>query len=88
MRTTITIDDDLMRKLKERAQKTGRSFKDITNSVIRKGLNSSTQTPQKGKYHCAEYSLGEPSYYDLDKALEIAEALEDEEIVRKLQLGK
>ena len=44
MRTTLTLDDDLARRLKEIARQHGRSFKEVTNEVIRRGL--SADTPQ------------------------------------------
>jgi hypothetical protein len=39
MRTTLTLDDDLARRLKELAREGGRSFKEVTNEVIRRGLS-------------------------------------------------
>lgn len=39
MRTTLTLDADLARALKERARETGQSFKEVTNSAIRLGLS-------------------------------------------------
>lgn len=38
MRTTLTLDDDLAMALHDRARATGRSFKDVVNEVVRKGL--------------------------------------------------
>jgi hypothetical protein len=39
MRTTLTLDDDLARRLKEMARQGGRSFKEVTNEAIRRGLS-------------------------------------------------
>lgn len=39
MRTTLTLDDELARQLKKLAISTGRSFKEIVNATIRKGLS-------------------------------------------------
>jgi predicted transcriptional regulator len=39
MRTTLTLDDDLARKLKELARSTDRKFKEVVNDAIRKGLS-------------------------------------------------
>ena len=39
MRTTLTLDDDLAERLKELARQGGRSFKEITNTAIRRGLS-------------------------------------------------
>jgi hypothetical protein len=40
MRTTLTLDDDLAKRLKELAGETGRSFKEVTNEAIRRGLSA------------------------------------------------
>ena len=41
MRTTLTLDEDLARRLKEIARQEGRGFKEVTNEVIRRGLTAS-----------------------------------------------
>jgi predicted transcriptional regulator len=40
MRTTLTLDDDLAQRLKELSRESGRSFKDVTNSALRRGLSA------------------------------------------------
>jgi plasmid stability protein len=40
MRTTLTLDEDLAKELKERARRRGESFKDVVNATLRKGLQS------------------------------------------------
>ena len=40
MRTTLTLEDDLAARLKERAHKTKRPFKIVVNEAIRAGLGS------------------------------------------------
>ncbi len=39
MRTTLTIDDDLARALKERARLLDRPFKQVVNEALRRGLS-------------------------------------------------
>ncbi len=86
MRTTITISDDLMTELKKRSYKTGQSLKDVVNSTLRAGLNVSGRT--KKSYTCPSFPLGASPRYNLDRSLNLAESLENEEIVRKIQLKK
>jgi uncharacterized protein len=43
MRTTLTLDDDVAAKLKAAARRSGRSFRDVVNDVLRHGL----ATPQE-----------------------------------------
>ncbi|MEA2238114.1 MAG: hypothetical protein QOC81_2838 [Thermoanaerobaculia bacterium] len=87
MRTTLTLDDQLARDLKEIAHRTGRSFKDVVNETLRGGL-------QKKQHRAKPYRLKTVSLggvlggWNLDKALSIADALEDEEIARKLEMRK
>jgi len=38
MRTTLTLQDDLARELKQRVRATGHSFKQVVNEAIRRGL--------------------------------------------------
>ncbi len=89
MRTTLTIDDDLILGLKERAYRSGKSFKDVVNEALRAGLTDQKALPKARPYRLRPSSLGGvmPGI-DLDKALKSADALEDEEIARKLELRK
>ena len=47
MRTTLTLDDDLGSRLKELARSTGRSFKEVVNEAIRRGLSLGDEPPEK-----------------------------------------
>jgi hypothetical protein len=39
MRTTLTLDDDVASRLKEIARESDRSFKEVVNDVVRRGLS-------------------------------------------------
>lgn len=41
MRTTLTLEDDVAAKLREEMGRTGRSFKETVNAVLRQGLRAS-----------------------------------------------
>jgi plasmid stability protein len=88
MRTTLTLDDQLAQELKEVAHKTGKSFKEVVNETLRNGLRPKRASVPK-PYRLATVSLGgvRPGI-NLDKALSIADAIEDEEIARKLEMRK
>jgi len=88
VRTTLTIDDDLVRELREKAHKTGSPFKEIVNRAIRVGLEQIDKPTQLKPFKCKSYSLGYPPRADLDHALDLADRLESEEIARKLSLRK
>jgi hypothetical protein len=88
MRTTLTLDDQVARELKEVAHQAGKPFKDVVNETLRKGLCAKHSRPPKA-YRLATVSLGGVrAGVNLDKALSIADAIEDEEIARKLELRK
>jgi hypothetical protein len=40
MRTTLTLDEDVAAKLKAEARRAGRSFRDVVNEALRRGLAS------------------------------------------------
>jgi len=51
VRTTIRIEDDLFRRLKERAAKTGRTIGEIVEDALRQSFQrSKQQTPRP--HHC------------------------------------
>ncbi|HSY49368.1 MAG TPA: DUF2191 domain-containing protein [Thermoanaerobaculia bacterium] len=89
MRTTLTLDDQLAQELKEVAHRAGKPFKDVVNETLRDGLRSKRARPSPKPYRLVTVSLGgvRPGL-NLDKALSIADAVEDEEIARKLELRK
>lgn len=86
MRTTVTLDPDVAAKLKETAQRRGISFKEALNTSVRRGLSSKEAAARP--YRVPTQQLGVKPNVDLDKALRLASALEDTEIVRKLSLRK
>ena len=38
MRTTLTLDDDVAAKLKAESRRAGRSFREVVNETLRRGL--------------------------------------------------
>jgi hypothetical protein len=86
MRTTITLDADVALKLKALARQRGVSFKQALNQAVRAGLRARRQpSPSFTRY---TQPMGLRPGINLDKALRLAFALEDEEIVRKLEVRK
>lgn len=88
MRTTVTIDDDLLGEVRERALNEGVPLKQMLNHVLRVGLERSREEKPKKPYRCKTFSMGYPPLHNLDKALLVADALEDEEVLRKLSVRK
>ena len=86
MRTTITLDDDVAVRLERIQREQGRSFKDVVNATLRAGLDRGNAAPQQ--YRLPTYDMRLRPGIDLTHALQLAAELEDEEIVRKLDLRK
>ncbi len=84
MRTTVTLDPDVEARLRAAMRERGVSFKVAINDAVRAGLGSPSAAPQRFKVKPAPLGLR----INIDKALTIAGEMEDEEILRKLDLGK
>ncbi|MDX1606260.1 MAG: hypothetical protein R3202_08705 [Candidatus Competibacterales bacterium] len=87
MRTTLRIDDELLRQLKEQAHRENVSLTRLVNRTLRAGMQQSRRSGRRPAYREQTYSMGEPQL-NLDRALALAADLEDEEILRKLALRK
>jgi len=89
MRTTITLDDDVFKRLKETAHHAGKPFKQVVNETLRRGIAANDAPPRARRYRLETSSLGGTSPgVDIDKALQLADALEDEAILHKLEARK
>ena len=86
MRTTLTLEDRIARDLKQLAHRSGKAFKVVVNETLRAGLAAKKGAGSQKRYRLRAASLGGvlPGI-DLDKALAIADTLEDHEIARKLE---
>ena len=84
MRTTITLDPDVEAMLKKVMQERDLSFKQAVNSLLRSALLPNEIRPD---YSWPVYQLGKP-LVPLEHALQLASELEDEEIARKMTIGR
>ena len=84
MRTTVTLDPDVEAKLRAAMRERGVPFKVALNDAVRAGLEAAA--PPAKRFRMKTAPLG--ARFNIDKALAIAGELEDEEILRKRELGK
>lgn len=84
MRTTVTLDPDVEMKLKATMRERGVSFKAALNEAVRAGF-SDRESPRT-RFRVKSAPLG--ARFNIDKALQVADEMEDEEILRKLDMGK
>ena len=88
MRTTVRVDDELLEQLKAQARKEGVSLTRLLNRALKAGLRAGgARRRAQPAYRERVHAMGVPRIA-LDKALALAAALEDEEIVRELTLRK
>jgi hypothetical protein len=86
MRTTVTLDPDVVTALRQVVRERGVSFKEALNSAARAGLSAGRQAATP--YRTPTRSFGLRPGVSLDKTLQLSADLEDAEIVRKLELRK
>lgn len=83
MRTTVTLDDDTLALVHRLMKERGVSFKKALNDAIREGAQRRAKsTPFKTR----TADLGVPTV-NLDRALQVAADLEDEELIRRQRRG-
>jgi hypothetical protein len=88
VRTTLTLDEDVAEALRKRAHRARRPFKQVVNEALRAGL-ASLRSPRPRRYRLKPVSLGGVvAGVDLDRALRLSDALEDDAFLRKLELRK
>lgn len=83
MRTTVTLDDDTLVVIRRLMQERQISFKQALNDAIRQGAQ---RRPAPAVFQTRIADLGVPSV-NLDRALQIAGELEDEELIRRQRRG-
>lgn len=80
MRTTVTLDPDTEEVVRRAMRERGLSFKDALNHAIRRGED---RAPAAG-FTTRTASLGVPTV-PLDRALQLAGDLEDDELLRRMR---
>ena len=84
MRTTVTLDSDTEQLLRQRMRREGVSFKRALNDAIRE--SAPQRRSPRVDYVTPAVSLGRPAI-DLDRALQVAGELDDEELARRMRAG-
>jgi hypothetical protein len=58
VRTTLTLDEDVAGKLKSEARRSGKSFREIVNDTLRRGLASRRETKPRPQFKVTARDLG------------------------------
>jgi len=77
VRTTLTLDEDVAAKLRAESRRSGRSFRDVVNEVLRRGLASRHAIPGRRPFKVKTRDLGQlrPGL-SLDNIAELIERVE------------
>ena len=81
MRTTLTLEPDLAKKLKDLAHRRGESFKQTLNEVVRRGLAAKPQSGAAPRYKVTPHAGGFRPGIDPNKLNQLVDQLEVEDFV-------
>jgi len=87
MRSTVRIDDDLLEALKACAENDATSLTRALNTALRQGLKVANEARAKERFEQRTVSL-RGATFDVDKALSVSAALEDDAVLAKLAARK
>jgi hypothetical protein len=80
MRTTVTLDPDVERLLKDAVRRSGSSFKEILNRAIREGLAGSSRTGADKPFTVQARDMGLRTGIDAGALNRLVDELEVEEL--------
>lgn len=66
MRTTLTLDEDNVAKLRDEMSRTGKSFKATVNECLRRGLEAPSEDELAAPFRVEARAMGARPGFDLD----------------------
>jgi hypothetical protein len=88
MRTTVTFEPDVAAKLKRRLAERQETLKGLVNLAMRNLLNASPEKRKEKRFRVEPHDFRFRPGIDPNKMNQLADELEDQEIIRKLRLRK
>ena len=76
MRTTLTLDEDIVAKLRSETRKTGKPFKQVVNETLREGFLARQKNKDLPPFKVKARPLGLRPGLDYDKISELIEEAE------------
>lgn len=80
MRTTLSIDDDVLERARALATRLGRPFKAVVNEALRTGLDRVELPARQRLYETEGHDMGLRAGYTLDNVQELLAQLDGEEV--------
>ena len=84
MRTTLTLDRDVVEYLEKEMRRTGRGLKAIVNDALRRSFRIAARPPRPPHFEVRPHAFGAKPGVDLNRVNQLADELEAEAAVRKL----
>jgi hypothetical protein len=79
MRTTLSIDDDVLERARAVAAKLGSPFKTVVNEALRAGLDHAEQPAMRRPYKTEPHIMGLRSGRNIDNIQELLAQIEGED---------
>ncbi|HEV8523353.1 MAG TPA: hypothetical protein VGQ71_02550 [Terriglobales bacterium] len=76
MRTTLTLEEDVLAKLKAEMRRTGASFKQVVNETLRRGLMLGGQQQRRKPFRVRARNLGLRPGLEYDSISQLLEQVE------------
>ncbi len=76
VRTTLTLDHDVVAKLKAEVRRTGHSLKQVVNEMLRRAMNSPAPAAPAKPFPILARGLGLRPGYSYDNVWELIEQIE------------
>jgi Ribbon-helix-helix protein, copG family len=84
MRTTLTLEPDVARRLEQEIRRTGRGMKAVVNEALRSGLGLAARREKPRRFVVRPHSFGFKPGVDLNRLNQLVDELEAEEVARRL----
>jgi len=88
MRTTVTLEEDLVAKLKEYAHRRKTSFKEALNAVLRRGLTVPGAAPARRRFKVEAHPGRFRTGIDPGKLNQLVDELETEDFTGEVRTGR
>lgn len=85
MRTTLTLESDVARRIKHEIQRSGKGMKAVVNEALRIGLGLTSPKKKPPRFEVRPHSFGLRPGIDPDRFNQLLDELEVEEAARKLR---
>ena len=79
MRTTLTIDDDILDKARAVAARLHKPFRRVVNEALRTGLHAAEEAPQIRTYRTHPHNMGLKAGRDLDNIQALLSQIDGED---------